>query len=648
MKRLASWETAALAAILLFAALLRMSRPGLVEFKRDEALLMHLALDAARLDVPLQGISSSVGIPNAPLSAWLYALPLAVWPHVYAATLFTGLANVAAVAGSWWLARRYWGVAAGVAAALLYAASPWAIFHSQKIWAQNLLAPFVVAYGVSACLAFVEGRRVWLVAHILLLALVAQIHFAALALAPATMVLLVLFRRRVAWRLLALAALLALLTAAPYLLQLARGSSLDLSAAAGAIRAESGRGDGAWRFAWLLVSGREIHALAGPEAFRAFLATVPDLTAVHLLWTGLVVAGLSLLAWQAWKRLPGADPAAEAGLVVALWFLSPLLVLSLPGLPAAIHYLLPALPAAYVAGGVAFSALLARAARWRWAAWAVLGGSAAAQAAVWLALIAFVGGRATPGGYGTPVHFHLQAASGARQIVEGDGAAEVLVAGLSEDATTDEFAAVYDVLLDGVPHRFVNVGRSAVFPDAGAAVILGPQAAGGGSEAYRRTADRERVIPLRTGDGALGLLWLPAAAAPPPAIALPAPISFANRVSLMGYDALIQSEAAAAGWQIYWRPAGGPAAADYHFFNHLIDGRGERVGQEDAAAFSAPQWRAGDTVISFFRLPWTGVLRPPLTMRTGMYSYPDLVPVPVLDAAGNPAADAAELPLPAP
>ena len=75
---------------------------------------------------PLRGISSSVGFPNFPMSVWLYALPLFISPHPYAATLFTGLLNTLSVAASYWLVRRYWGPTAAIAAALLYATNPWA------------------------------------------------------------------------------------------------------------------------------------------------------------------------------------------------------------------------------------------------------------------------------------------------------------------------------------------------------------------------------------------------------------------------------------------------------------------------------------------------------------------------------------------
>ena len=104
------WQEWLLVAVLVgLAGLLRMNWVGISEFKADEARLLALALDMADGQIAMRGISSSVGLPNFPMSVWLYALPLVVWPHPYAATLFTGLLNTLAVLGCYWLVRRYWG-----------------------------------------------------------------------------------------------------------------------------------------------------------------------------------------------------------------------------------------------------------------------------------------------------------------------------------------------------------------------------------------------------------------------------------------------------------------------------------------------------------------------------------------------------------
>jgi len=56
------------------------------------------------------------------------------------------------------------------------------------------------------------------------------------------------------------------------------------------------------------------------------------------------------------------------------------------------------------------------------------------------------------------------------------------------------------------------------------------------------------------------------------------------------------------------------------------------VAQTDARSFPANQWREGDRVISLF-----SVILPdsPETLRVGMYTYPDVENVPVVDGSGG-------------
>ena len=84
----------------------------------------------------------------------------------------------------------------------------------------------------------------------------------------------------------------------------------------------------------------------------------------------------------------------------------------------------------------------------------------------------------------------------------------------------------------------------------------------------------------------------------------------------------------------------------YHFFNHVQDALGQRLAQTDVPAFPANQWQTGDIVASYFLLQDTEKGIRPLTIRTGMYVYPSLESVPLLDVAANPYADAAEVVVP--
>ena len=627
----------ALLAIVFLAAVLRMGWPGLTEFKADEARMVSLALDMIEgRRLATRGMVSSVGVPNTPISVWLYALPLMVWRHVYSATLFTGLLNTLAVLGCAWFVRRYWGNAAALTATLMYAASPWAIFYSRKIWAQNLLPALVMAWAISAALALIERRPRFIVGHLLSLALVVQVHFSGLALLPATTILLLIFRQRVNWRLALLGAALAALTVLPYAYDLLC-TGLAPSTFLQALGGSPSRVDlASLRDTWLLTLGREIHSLAGAEAFRDYLATVPDISLVHGLWGVLIVAGLAWLARQAWRDRR--DPTAQAGLLVLIWALAPPLFFLWHSTPVYPHYFITVYPAPYIAAGVAFALLVRRV---RWAGWAALLANCAAQVWVWVALLAFVGTRATPGAFGTPLAIQLQAADAARRLVDEGSAAEVLIAGPGSLGQGDAFALVNTVLLRSVPSRVVNANRSALFPATPSAVLLS-QPAAEAAELYLGAATRMVRVPLRAGEGALQVLLVPRGAAPVAESEFDPPYRLANGVQLLGYDAPILRDDGAAQWQIYWR-VGSPSAADYHFFNHLLDGQGNRISQADAAAFPAQQWQPGDTVISRFVLPWLDGAAGPLTMRTGMYTYLDIQSVPVLDLAGNPYADAVEI-----
>ena len=410
----------------------------------------------------------------------------------------------------------------------------------------------------------------------------------------------------------------------------------------------------AWRFTWLLSSGSQIHALTGPQLFEEYLAAVPGSALVQLIWGALMITGLFYLAHQLWQKkwtavVPTAgDRQAEMALILLVWLFIPPLFYTIPILPVELHYLLPTYPAQFIVAGIAFAAILERLGRWRWTGWTLLGLSAFVQVWAWLLLLSFLGTRATPGGYGIPVKYHLEAADQARQLLTQIGGGEIVIGGLSEDPQEDAFAAVYDVLLRDTPHRFVDVSRSALFPAEASVILLGPEAGGPAAEAYLGVAGQVTRLPLRQDEGRQQILTLPASAAPEPEIIPEPTYILANWVNLFGYDRLQPGEADSTIWQIYWHPGANPDANDYHFFNHLLDGDGQLIDQQDAAAFWPQQWQAGDTVLSVFSFPRPAGDEPLLTMRTGMYIYPSLEYIPLLDVAGNPYSDAAEMPLTTP
>ena len=651
-----SWvEWLLVAAIVLLAGALRMAAPGLTEFKADEARLLALAYDMAEGELALRGISSSVGIPNFAASVWLYALPTLLWPHPYAATIFTGLLSTFAVFLTYWFLRRYWGTTAALAAALMIAVAPWAVIFSRKIWAQNLLPLFVMGWIIGAALAMVERRPRFMWLHLVCLALAVQIHLSAVALLPVTLLFFIIFRRNIRWRDVLVGGLLAALTVLPFAIYVLGsqdpGRSLAIAAGAGL---EGAFSLDSLRHTVMISLGTQLHSLTGAEAFRDYLAHTPDLTLVHLFWGSLILMGIFTCAWAAWKRW--SEPRAQVGLMVTIWLFMPALVFLWEWTPSYLHYYITVLPAPFIAAGVAFGSFpivlkrllpAASSATRRLlmgVAWLVLAATAAAQAWALILLLNFVSITATPGGFGVPLAMKLEAAHQVVSMVTEKGAAEVLVAGLGELPRIDDFAAEWDVLLRDVPHRFVDATHSALFPSEAAVVLLDgrlePSVSTG--DLYLAAGTTVIEVPLRPGEGTYTILSLPGRARPTPDVAAEPPYLLANWVNLLGYDQPRRLDSKTAVWQIHWRTGDNPDPAEYQFFNHLVNGAGERIGQADAPAYDPDQWRAGDTLISRFSLPYPDTAVGPLAVRVGMYRYPSLENVPLLDEAANPYIDAAE------
>jgi hypothetical protein len=245
---------------------------------------------------------------------------------------------------------------------------------------------------------------------------------------------------------------------------------------------------------------------------------------------------------------------------------------------------------------------------------------------VWLlvALQRFIGTQNTPGAFGTPLGMLLQVAREAKRL----GAQEVLVVSEGSDPAVDFAPAVFDALLHDAPHRFVDARTTAVFPSGAAAVILWPGAQPA-REAYQSWGGGRwaRTVSLRAGEGEVKIVRGPSTF---PDIPDPREASalLANGAELLGAggDARV--------WQLWWRAPEGGAGEDYHVFAHLYNAQGERSAQVDEATLLTRDWRAGDLVVNYFALNDSGA-----AVRAGMYAWPSLAPVSVLDAGGNPAGE---------
>lgn len=635
-------EYAALAVLLLLAVALRLGAPGITEFKRDEANLSQRALDLVHgRDFPLLGLSSSVGVPNPPISVYLFAVPYALDSSPIAATVFVGVLNVIAVALTWRLARRYYGWRAAVVAGLLYAVSPWGILYSRKIWAQDLLPPFVVATVLTGLLGFGEGKRWARWVHWPLLALTVQIHYAAFILIPLSLLMLALWHEQIRWRELALGLGLAALIAIPAVIGAAQDHLLSLDTIRHGLNANAGHqrviSATALDYAWLTVAGTDLHSLAGPEQFQTYLDSVPDAYPLFK----LVPLGAALAAaWLLWRLLRQHRVGLSPDGVMVAWLVLPVLAFTWEWTEVAPHYLIPLMPAAYILCGVGIDAVRQslRSPRTRRLVLAgggiLLVGIAGLQITLYIALLHFLDEHATPGGFGTPLHDLLTV----RDAVLKRQPQDVIVISTGELAPYDEVPAVWGVLLDRVPSlRFVNGTRTAVIPAGDSLELIA------WSPALRVCADQDclsgsgtEVFDLRPDDNPY-ILRPPQEFAGEASLRSIQPVRFANGAYLTGYA--VNPDHVVLVWRL-----DGPVGEDYHAFVHALDAGGQRLAQSDRLAWPGRYWRAGDTLVLWFDLavpPGTAAL------YAGMYTVDDTSfnNVHVLDADGAYLAQGATIPL---
>ena len=487
-------------------------------------------------------------------------------------------------------------------------------------------------------LAFVEGRRPFIALHLICLAVAVQIHPAAIGLAPATLLFLILYRRQIDWRYVALSAAVALLTAAPFLIYLWQRTPTTGGLPFSGGRTAGGLALDSFRLTFELAGGVGLRPLAGAE-----YAGLPGETIARVLWLALIVAA-TIWAIAHLARRPDQRMGRTLTIYLA-WFLGPALLFLWQWTPVYIHYFIVALPAPYLLAGLFMWRFVGRASRAvRLSAGLALVLVAAWQLASWVGIMAAVARDPLAGGFSIPLGTKLAAADSARRLVAAGDAAEVLLVGGGSDPQQDDFPAEFRALLHGLPLRYIDINSEALFPGTTVAVLLDTPAADSLTstrDLYEQTLTDSQPVPSLSF---YVVGKLPAASAPPPDVALPEPALLANFVHLTGHNTP-REIASGILWDVFWRPADNPDPADFHIFNHLINGQQNRVAQADAAAFAGAQWRPGDVVISRFHLPLATQPQPPLLMRVGMYRFPSLENVPVLDEAANPAADAVEFPL---
>jgi hypothetical protein len=598
-------------------------------------------------------------------------------------------------------------------ATVLFAAAPWAVIHARKIWAQDLLPPFVILWAWTGWLAFIQRRPRALIAHALALAACIHLHYSALWLIPVTLAWAIAFARRIQWKPALIAAAVFAATFAPFVIADAARGGPNLSRIVDIVRQPAAIDDQALRLAWLMVTGQEIHSLAGPQEFQNYLASVPGGEAGFGLTTvvGLLVAAgvvVALVDVIRATRQRSFDARSAAAFMLLTWLVLPVLLQSRHSLPIFPHYFIILFPAPFVLIGLLFGRLLALgrattthqaiSAQRRLAAvetastdtrsrpasagaesaqadlalalprlpvagklarqvgpWALITFSvfvAVLQSVQSLALQSFVAARSTPGGYGVPVEMTLRIADEALKARTDLGGAEILIYADGDNPLAHEGPAVLDVLLPpDAPRRFVDLAQAArVYPrDAAIVVWYSPQ----GQPLPAALADRsplfrpESTIALRAGEGKAEVRAWPGQRGDVRYATCDTPMGhWQNGVTLLAVRPSGEWRGSGGWIEVCYRVAA-EQVADVHWFNHVIGSDGQRWAQIDGAGYPSRYWRAGDVIeVRFgpFGLPAEAPAGR-YALRVGMYTYPDIVNVPLIDAASQPAGDSLKIDL---
>ncbi|MCS6835193.1 MAG: hypothetical protein NZ750_04150 [Anaerolineae bacterium] len=589
--------------IVFIAAVLRLGEPQIVEYFHDDAMLATLAREwvTGRSGLPLTGILSSTGIPNPPTSVYLMGLPFALSPDPFVAIVFIMLLNTAGVAVFWAMLHRYAGRDLALVAALTYACSPWAVFYSRKLWAQEFHTPLILlSMGLLWWAAQEKRCGPAVVCALPLLLFALQIHFAAWALLPAFGLVLAWGWRAWPRRALLVGALLALLTLLPYSLGLTQTLQTDPERISAAVA----RSDAAERltispqaliYAAQLLTGYGLEDAIAPNPAQAenLRVSVPFSPLWTLIGLTALLGAAAGLAQHSTRRLT---------VLALVWGFLPPLLLTLRLTTPHPHYFIACLPAYALLCGLGLTTLW-RALPHQQVARNVLllayGVILLSQAVAWRGLLRWIESHhiAYPG-FTTP----LSLLNPIRQALDDKRDVVVLSQGMAWNL--DHEVAVWETLLSQAACvRTLRPDGYFVQPVGPFAVLRAPSAP---SEAVRGLYDRGQaeIFPERPGGGVYEIRRFAQAPAwdGPPILPVEAP-PFQNGPRLLGY-----------GWQdsllaLAWSLPQGRRGDDVQYSAQAFDAAGQRLAQHDARFWQSGHWCAGDTLITYAPLALTDQAR---------------------------------------
>jgi 4-amino-4-deoxy-L-arabinose transferase-like glycosyltransferase len=649
-----------LIAILALAVVLRVAWPGIIEFKYDEATMARRAIMLIREGVwPTRGVTSSLGIPHPPLTAYLLVIPFAITLNPAFAAAFMGALGVLTVYLAYLLGKRYFDERVGLIAALLFTISPWVAFYSRKLWAQNV--PAVTLLFMLALYALVIDRKpkalVW---SLIALGALMGLHLGGFAFIGVLVLALALHPRLFKppeddapapgwwrWALIGLAGLI--LLSLPYVMEFITGQTRlsQVFASAGNSVERRPLSHLAIYYTADIATGQHFEALTGGSFYNPYGDfTLPNLDAA-LNWTEvwLIITSMAYLVVKTaillFRKNPPADaPEAAAsrhGLLV-LWLVLPIGMWALSRGEIVPHHFIQTYPAQLLALAVmlvdAFDALTRRRPSLKpiltgvFAVWlAVL---TAWHATTYLGMLRFFATTPNTYGHASPVRDLWSAVREARQLAVPDHL-PVVVHTVGDDPEREGGAAEFDALLGDLDLYLVKGTDVEVFPASDDGWVWLKSRKNGSYDVELRTVDDVDLPP----DGLIAHLVNGVD------LRAIAPAGFRDEVQPgQPFDLFLF-------WEVWGVP---PVSDDYSFSVQLYTTDGARWGQIDEHFLRTTYWHPGDRVRTEVSIPVAADAPPggEYQVVIAVYVYLDdgsTQNVDFLDVAGNPAGQIITVPL---
>ncbi len=637
MARHKRFSSIALAFVIgVLAVFLRVRHLDTTGIWEDQAFLLNTAMRwVNRGPMPLAANKSSLGIMHSPMIEYFYAVALWLWPDVLSVAVLTMVSGLAAVALTAWCTYKTFGKKAAYVGAALFAVNPWSVFYSQLIWNPTLVPVFSSL--TLACLLMyfaVQQRSLYLIAGLVSLGLMIQLHPTTAVQLLTTGLVCVLFWRKVRLRPLLAGGALFVLLYLPFLLYQYAVGGRDVRALL-----EFTREPAALTPAALLVS---LDLLGG----KGLLSSVSYVRTFDALASTLLILSLAyavcLAARSFVRRHRDLDAAKSlpALLIPLLWFAVPVTFFLRSSHYVQTHYLVGQLPSHFILIGIGiaglgrgFEILASRVhqrttrRRVRLIAWSLL-------LVPVFALVGWQGffnwrfqdhRRQTQRG---PAQIrHLRAViHSSRRLLAAHASCDLVALASGHSVETSELAPLREFV--SAERVLLADGRRAVPIPAPCAIYVDAQGASRASAWLPSVAEPlpDETVPVLgepwrfyklSSDG-----WTDEVGG---SAAESYRATWANGLTLTEYRRGELRRGSTIPLTLTWTIESPTPEILYHFGSYLLTLDNQVVAQADGPGFDSIQWREGDSFVTWFDIPVPENLGSGrYWIAVGLYTWPDV------------------------